>query len=229
MHWTDGDNAMGAIRTLFKERNMAEGVIGVDYVVTEPLRHPDSPGLPAKSYVVNFSRGEVATTWFHVPAQFRNYEDRKYNRAINIEITGWRFLQNHKGKKGDFGRKGSLGIREAFNGDFKNLEKKYKIYPTVLKLVNYLAEKHNFAKLIDHFNIENEISHSQTKNGLLYLDGPLSKYLKGHGLIALEHTLKYGSKYKDIRHDFTPKDLLVLYSDLKGYRQFTGRKSLFKA
>jgi hypothetical protein len=224
MHWTDGDNAMGAIRTLFKPANMAEGVIGVDYVVTEPLKHPDFPGRPAKSYVVNLSKSDVATTWFHTNDQ----EDRKYNKAINIEITGWRFLKNTRGKTGSFGKNGSLGIRENFHGDFKNLDKNYAIYPTVLKLVNYLAEKNNFASLITGFKPENEIDSKTNKTGTIYLDGPLSQYLKGHGLIALEHTLKYGSKYKDMRHDFTPRELLVLYSDLKGYRQFLAGKPSLK-
>jgi hypothetical protein len=227
MHWTDGDNAMGAIRTLFKqENNMAEGVIGVDYLVTEPLKHPDFPKRPAKSYIINFSRSDVATTWYHAAG---TSEDRKYNKAINIEITGWRFLKNIKGKKANYGKQGSLGIREDFNGDYKNMDKKYAIYPTVLKLVNQLAEKHKFTSQISQFKAENEISKNLSKNGTVFLDGPLSKYIKGHGLIGLEYSMKYGGNYKDLRHDFTPKDLLVLYGDLKGYRQFLAKKPSIKA
>jgi len=236
LHWTDANNAMGVVKTLFAEqRSMEEGIIGVDYVITEPLYHPDYPDRPAKSYTIKFSRSDVATTWFHVPDKFKGTMgeyDRKYNKAINIEIVGWRFLPNDKGKRNDFGKKGKLGIRESFNGnsnDFDEMESKYVTYPTVLKLVNYLAEKHDFAKVIDNFSPDAEIDQNlKEKKGIIYLNGPLSKFIKGHGLIALEHTLMFGGDYVQLRHDFTPEELLVFYSDIKAYRDFQANDRIAK-
>ncbi len=225
LHWTDANNALSVIKTLFKERpGMSEGIIGVDYVVTEPLLHPDYPDRPAKSYAVKFSKSEVATTWFHVPDKIKNKmpeQDRKYNKAINIEIVGWRFLQSKSGRKNDFGKRGKLGIRENFSGDFENFEDDFYIYPSVIKLVNYLAEKYKFTDLVDQYSPENEIDPElKNKKGITYLNGPLSKYIKGHGLIALEHTLMFGGTYRELRHDFTSEELLIFYEDLKNYRKF---------
>ena len=65
---------------------MKERIIGVDYVLTEPLLHPDFPNDPPKSYVVNFSRSEVATTWFHVPDKYKEKmgsHDRKYKKKCS--------------------------------------------------------------------------------------------------------------------------------------------------
>jgi hypothetical protein len=233
LHWTAASNAMGVIKTLFQERpSMDEGIIGVDYVVSEPLYHPDYPDRPARSYAIKFSRSDVATTWFHVPDKYKGTMgeyDRKYNKAINIEIVGWRFLPNEKGKKNDFGKSGKLGIRETFQGDFEDMDAKYVTYPTVLRLVNYLAEMHNFADLIDNFTPEEEIDQNlKEKKGIIYLNGPLSKYLKGHGLVALEHTLLFNSDYRSMRSDFTPEELLVFYSDIKEYRAFAGNDMIAK-
>lgn len=227
LHWTDADNAMGVIKTLFKEqRGMKEGIIGVDYVVTEPLLHPDYPERKARAYTVKFSRSDVATTWYHVPDKNMDkmgYEDRKYNKAINIEIVGWRFLPNNKGKNNGMGKYGKVGIRENFNNDFSDLDNKYSVYPTVLKLLNYLAEKHNFGSVVDEFSPETEIDQNiRNSKGWTYLNGPLSQYIKGHGLVAMEHTLKYGGNYINMRHDFTPSELLVVYNDLKNFRKFRG-------
>jgi hypothetical protein len=233
LHWTDANNALGVIRTLFEERHsMTEGIIGVDYVVTEPLLHPDYPDRPARAYAVKFSKSEVATTWFHVPDKLKNKmpeQDRKYNKAINIEIVGWRFLQNNSGKENNFSKNGKLGIRETFNGDFDNFDTNFSIYPTVLKLVNYLAEKYDFGNLVDEYSPENEIDQElKNKKGIIYLNGPLSKYIKGHGLIALEHTLMFGGTYWELRHDFTPEELLVFYEDLKNFRQFESNDMVAK-
>ncbi len=222
MHWTDADNAMGVIKTLFQERkSMKEGIIGVDYVVTEPLLHPDYPERAARSYSVKFSRSEVATTWFHIPDKFKKTmaeQDRKYNKAINIEIVGWRFLADNNGRRNDTSKSGKKGIRENFNDDYEVLDREGITYPTVLKLVNYLAEKYDFCNLVDDFSPEKEIDPTLKDKGITYLNGPLSQYLKGHGLVALEHTLMFGGDYVRERHDFNPSDLLVLYSDLKNYR-----------
>lgn len=233
LHWTDSSNSLGVIKTLFqKHSSMMEGVIGVDYVVTEALKNPDYPGSAPRAYAVKLSQSDVATTWFHVPDQYKykmSEHDRKYNKAINIEIVGWRFFQNSGGRKGDFGRYGQLGIRETFNGNFNNFEKNYEVYPTVLKLLNYLAEKHGFAKEIDNYNSQDEISsYWKNRKGITYLDGPLSQNIKGHGLIALEHSLMFGSKYKDLRHDFTPNELLTVYEDLKNFRSYYGNSALVK-
>lgn len=230
LHWTDADNAMGVIKTLFQERKgMKEGIIGVDYVVTEPLLHPDYPERKARSYTVKFSKTDVATTWFHVPdkqMKSMGHEDRKYNKAINIEIVGWRFLPNKKGKNNGMGKTGKLGIRETFDNDFDNFDEKYKTYPTVLKLLNYLAEKHQFGGIVDEFTPESEIDQNiKNKKGWTYLNGPLSEHIKGHGLIAMEHTLKYGGDYINMRHDFTPSELLIVYNDLKNYRLFKGNRT----
>lgn len=226
LHWTDADNALGVIKTLFQERKgMKEGIISVDYVVTEPLLHPDYPERKARAYSVKFSRSSVATTWYHVPDKnmgSMGHEDRKYNKAINVEIVGWRFLPNKKGKNNSMSKYGKLGIRENFDDNFENFDDKYSVYPTVIKLINYLAEKHNFGNTIDEFNANDEIDQKvKSAKGWTYLNGPVSQYIKGHGLIAIEHTLKYGGDYINMRHDFTPSELLVLYKDLKNYRQFT--------
>lgn len=230
LHWTDADNSMGVIKTLFQERKgMKEGIIGVDYVVTEPLLHPDYPGRKARAYTVKFSMNDVATTWYHVPDEHKHtmgHEDRKYNKAINIEIVGWRFLPNSKGKNNGMGKTGKLGIRENFNNDFENFDEKYTTYPTVLKLLNYLAEKHQFASTVDDFTPESEIDQNIKKTkGWTYLNGPLSDHIKGHGLIAMEHTLKYGGNYINMRRDFTPSELLIVYNDLKNYRLFRGNRT----
>ncbi len=225
LHWTDADNAIGVIKTLFQERKgMKEGIIGVDYVVSEPLLHPDYPERKARSYTIKFSRSSVATTWYHVPEKNMSnmgYEDRKYNKAINIEIIGWRFLQNKKGKNNGMGKYGKMGIREDFDNNFENFDDKYSVYPTVIKLLNYLAEKHNFSEIIDNYSSDLEIDQNiKASKGLTYLNGPVSQYIKGHGLVAIEHTLKYGGDYINMRHDFTPNELLVVYQDLKNYRKF---------
>ncbi|MFN8670536.1 MAG: hypothetical protein U0457_00445 [Candidatus Sericytochromatia bacterium] len=227
LHWTAGNTAMGAILTLFKERKgMKEGLIGVDYVVTEPLIHPDYPDFPPKSYSVKFTKSESATTWFHVPNNSMpeiKEQDRKYNKALSIEIVGWRFLKNEKGKNESSNEIGKMGIRENFDGnyeEFENLEDKYLQYPTVIKLANYLAEKYNFANLIDEFEEEKEIDPVLKEKGILYLNGPLSEYIKGHGLVAVEHTLMFNSSYIREKQDFTPKELLVFYNDLKNYRSY---------
>lgn len=218
LHWTDSSNSMSVIRTLFQERyGMKEGVIGVDYIITEPLLNPDYPEELAKSYVIKFSKSEVATTWFHVPNKFKKSmpeQDRKYNKAINIEIVGWGFLTSKSKKR---------TIREGFRGDFENLETKYTTYSVVLKFLNFLSEKHNFGDIVDTYLPENEIDKElKEKKNITYLNGPLSQYIKGHGLIALEHTLMFGGDYIRQRHDFTATDLLVVYSDLKEYRKFIG-------
>lgn len=234
LHWTDASNAMGVIRTLFEERkSMKEGIIGVDYVVTEPLLHPDYPDRPAISYSVKFSRSEVATTWFHVPEKFMGKmasQDRKYNKAINIEIVGWRFLPNPNGRTNDAGMYGKKGIREVFDeNDTDNLENKYSTYPTVLKLVNYLADKYNFGEYVDNFSEEKEIDPVLKAKGITYLNGPVSHYIKGHGLIALEHTLMFGGDYVRVRHDFTPNELLIFYSDLKKFRNMDNTDQFAKS
>lgn len=225
LHWTDADNALGVIKTLFKERKgMEEGVIGVDYVVTEPLLHPDYPERPARAYSVKFSKSEVATTWYKVDKKDPRYseEHKKYKTSINVEIVGWRFFKNEKGKKNDFSKYGKKGIREEFDGDYQKIEDfdKYSTYPTVLNLLNYLSEKHEFSYLIDEYEEEKEVDLNLKEKGILYLDGPLSQYIKGHALIGWEHTLKYGGDYNKVRFDFVPKELLTLYSDLKSFRQF---------
>lgn len=235
MHWTDSENAMGVVRTLFQEhKSMKEGIIGVDYVVTEPLYHPDYPNRKPRAYSIKLSRSEVATTWYHVPDNLKDklpQEDRKYNKAINIEIVGWRFFKNEKGRKNDISKNGKIGIREDFNGDFQQFDKfdeDYAIYPTVLKLVNHLAEKNNFASLIDNFSPEQEIDPKLQEKGITYLNGPLSGYLKGHSLVGWEHSLKYGGRYNEMRFDFTPKELLVFYQDLKDFRNFNTEVELVK-
>lgn len=235
LHWTDSTNAMGVIRTLFKERRgMKEGIIGVDYVVSEPLLHPDYPNEPAKAYSIKLSKSEVATTWFHVPSNAKGdlkAQDRKYNKAINIEIVGWRFLPNSKGKTDDFSKTGKKGIREKFNGDynsFDSFDSEYSTYPTVLKLMDNLAEKYNFGSIVDDFSPENEISPELKQKNIIYLNGPVSKYIKGHGLIALEHTLTFGSNYINERHDFTPNELLTFYQDLKDFRRYQKDLELVK-
>lgn len=225
LHWTDADNAIGVIKTLFQEhKSMKEGIIGVDYVVSEPLLHPDYPERKARAYTVKFSRSSVATTWYHVPDKnmgSMGHEDRKYNKAVNIEIVGWRFLPNKKGKNSGMGKYGKVGIRENFNDNFENFDDKYAVYPTVIKLLNYLAEKHNFSEVVDNYSSDLEIDQNiKASKGLTYLNGPLSQYIKGHGLVAVEHSLKYGGDYINMRHDFTPSELLVVYEDLKNYRKF---------
>ncbi|MFN8575448.1 MAG: hypothetical protein U0354_01195 [Candidatus Sericytochromatia bacterium] len=230
LHWTDADNAMGVIKTLFQERrSMKEGIIGVDYVVTEPLLHPDYPDRKARAYTVKFSRSDVATTWYHVPdknMESMGHEDRKYNKAINIEIVGWRFLPNKKGKNNGMGKSGKWGIRENFDNDFQDFDNKFTTYPTVLKLLNYLAEKHQFGNVVDQFTVNSEIDQNiKNTKGWTYLNGPLSEHIKGHGLIAMEHTLKYGGDYINMRHDFTPSELLIVYEDLKNFRIFRGNRT----
>lgn len=235
LHWTDANNAMGVIKTLFTERyGMKEGIIGVDYVVSEPLLHPDYPNRPARSYSIKFSKSEVATTWFHVPDNVKKdlkNQDRKYNKAINIEIVGWRFFPNNKGKKDDFGRSGKKGIREKFDGKydtFDTFDSGYTTYPTVLKLMDNLAEKYDFGTTVDNFSPENEISPELKQKNIIYLNGPVSKSIKGHGLIALEHTLTFGSNYINERHDFTPNELLTFYQDLKDFRRYQKDLELVK-
>jgi len=228
LHWSGNNSAMGTIKYLFKFTNeVEEGVIGVDYVITEPLANPDYPDRKKKAYIVKLSGSYVATTWYKVPNKLiplMYHEHKKYNKAISIEIVGWKFLRNPQGLKGNFGINGELGIRENFNNSFDDFDEKYQVYPSVLKLVNYLAEQNNFATLIDNFNENNEISkYWKKRKNILYLDGELSKYLKGHGLIAIEHSLKYNSNYINTKADFSPKDLLVLYSDLKKFRIYNDK------
>lgn len=223
LHWAASDNALGVVKTLFKKvASIDEGIVGVDYIVTEPLYHPDYPYVRQRSYTIKFSKTDVATTWFRVPEKFKKTlgkYDRKYNTAINIEIVGWRFLEDPSGKKNNSGEKGKFGIRENFSGDFEDFENKYSTYPAVLKLVNYLAEKHKFSSLIDNYLPQNEINQKIRKEkGIIYLDGPLSQYIKGHGLIALEHDFLFGGRYRELRHDFVPEELLILYMDLKKFR-----------
>ena len=92
-----------------------------------------------------------------------------------------------------------------------------------MKFLNFLSEKHNFGDIVDTYLPENEIDKElKEKKNITYLNGPLSQYIKGHGLIALEHTLMFGGDYIRQRHDFTATDLLVVYSDLKEYRKFIG-------
>ncbi|MEK7435216.1 MAG: hypothetical protein AABZ74_18940 [Cyanobacteriota bacterium] len=236
LHWTAGNNAMGAIKTLFVERKgMKEGIISVDYVVSEPLFHPDYPDRPARSYSIKLSKSQVATTWFHVPNNAMpeiKAQDRKYNKAISIEIVGWRYAKNPKGKKNDDTELGKNGIRESFEGDFEDFndfEKKYSKYSTVLKLINNLAEKHNFTNAIDEFTPETEIDPNLQQKGITYLNGPLSQYIKGHGLVALEHTLMFNSTYIKEKVDFTPKELLVFYSDLKDFRSYMKDQEIVKS
>ncbi|GIW22679.1 MAG: hypothetical protein KatS3mg068_1686 [Candidatus Sericytochromatia bacterium] len=223
LHWTASKTSLGAIKTLFQERkSMKEGIIGVDYLITEPLYNPDNPYMHKKSYIVDLSGGEVATTWFHVPNKDKvkmKHHDRKYNKAINIEIMGWRFFNSNKGKNNDYGEYGKVGIRENFNGNFDNFDNNYKIYSTVIKFLNYLAEKYDFSQIIDEFQRENEIDKNLLEKGILYLNGPLSNFIKGHGLIAIEHTLLFNSDYIRHKKDFMPEELLVLYQDLKDYRK----------
>lgn len=228
LHWSGNDSAMGTIKHLFRfYPEVEEGVIGVDYVITEPLYHPDYPNRKKRAYIVKFSNNYVATTWYKVPNKLIStmyHEHKKYNKAIAIEIVGWKYFRKPTGIKGSFRINGELGIRENFDGSFENFDEKFQVYPTVLKLLNYLAEEYNFASLIDGFQKENEISkYWKKQRNVTYLDGQLSQYIKGHGLVAIEHTIKYGSNYINMKADFAPNDLLTLYSDLKKYRLYNDK------